>query len=109
MLDDFRRIAQALGVSERLLVGAGLGGFALLLLVATTKDTAVGVVSAVFGACVTLVGARAIVRPSRPFAITSLRKGSGLEYLNTTRRLGGFYILAGLVWIMVSLIVTQDA
>ena len=51
--------------------------------------------------------ARAMLRPSRPFAVKTLRKANGMGFLNTTRRLGAFYVLAGLIWVGISLLTPQ--
>jgi hypothetical protein len=60
-------------------------------------------VSCLVGVVVAGLGARAIARPSRPFKVESLQQSGKMLYVNTSRRLGGFYVLAGVVWIIVTL------
>lgn len=74
---------------------AGPLGFVMLLAVVVTRDAPVGLVAAGFGAVLSLIGARAAVRPSRPFRLETL---GNTPSINTTRAVGRFYIAAGVIW-----------
>lgn len=103
MGDDLRAIARALDLPFGPFVASGMVGFALLVLAFAAHNTGVSVTAAVVGLAVVLVGVRAMFRPSRPFRVEALRNGTGSEYINTSRGLGGFYAVGGVVWVAVSL------
>jgi hypothetical protein len=102
--EDLVRVADALAVPVRGLIALVIVGFGSLVVALFTQDRAATVVAVSAGLLLFLVGLRAVVRPSRPFDITALRKRSGLEFLDSSRRLGGFYMLVGVFWVVLGLV-----
>jgi hypothetical protein len=101
MEDDLQHVAEALGVPTRWLVTFVLFGFFMLLAAAITHDAAFADVAAALGALISLIGVRAAMRPSRPFRLENFTNSPGI---NTTRRVGMFYVLVGLVWAALALV-----
>lgn len=97
---DLSKIAAALDVPRPWLAGGAVGGFLLLVLAGAAGSVPLGIASAAFGLLVIGVGIRAMVRPSRPIDL----QDTGIPLINSSRRVGGFYVFAGLVWVLVSII-----
>ena len=101
MGDDFERISEALGVPTQWLLGLGLLAFAMLFAAIAIRNSALAVVAAAFGILMSLIGVRAAIRPSRPFRLENFA-----PWINTTRRVGAFYVVAGLVWALLAVTAT---
>jgi hypothetical protein len=99
MEDDLRRLSDALGVPLPWLLGAAFAAMAVLLAAMSSGSWAVTGVAVASGVVIALVGVRAALRPSRPFR---LQKYENPPWLNTTRRLGLFYVVAGFVWALIA-------
>ncbi len=99
-----RRVANALDVPSLLLVVGVYLGFAFLAVGGIAKVAALGYVAMLFGIGITVVGIRAAIRPPHPFdtGTPSLQR-----FLGTTRAVGVFYAMAGILWILLSIGVTQ--
>jgi hypothetical protein len=107
--DDLRRIANALDVSLSLLAFVAVGGFVALAAAGSTHNALLAAAACLAGVVLLGIGLRAAMRPARPFEIQSLnRTDPALSYINTSRRLGLFYVLVGLVWIVVALSVSRS-
>jgi hypothetical protein len=100
MGDDLQRVSEALGVPTPWLLAFVLVAFTMLLAAAITRDAAVAGVAAALGVLISLIGARAAIRPSRPFRLENFTNS---PRINTTRRVGLFYVLVGLVWAVLAL------
>jgi uncharacterized membrane protein HdeD (DUF308 family) len=110
VIEDLQRICGALDVSLSVLALVAVGGFAALTVAASTHSTAPAAVACVAGVVLLASGLRAAMRPARPFEIQSLnRSNPALSYINTSRRLGLFYVLVGVVWIVGTLSVTRSS
>lgn len=101
--DDVQSVSEALRVPPSLLTGLAVGGLAVLLLTAGTKSPGLIAMSCLVGVALSGMGVRAVALPCRPFEVKSLRRQGGLDYLNTTRRVGAFYVVAGLVYVVLAL------
>jgi hypothetical protein len=66
----------------------------------TIRSAAAAAISCLVGLWVAGVGIRAIVRPSEPLRLSQ----PSAVHVTTSRRLGAFYLLTGLVWVALSLI-----
>jgi hypothetical protein len=106
MLDDLQRVSDALDIPLAWLLGVLLAGFAMLLVAMGAHNWTVSGVAAAFGVVFSLIGVRATLRPSRPFRLESVQNTPGI---NTTRRVGLFYIAAGLIWAMIALLVAKGS
>lgn len=106
MGDDLRRISQALDVPVSWLLGIALAGFAALLAAVGSHDWTVGGVAAGFGVVISLIGVRAAIRPSRPFRLENVENTPGIT---TSRRLGLFYVAAGVGWAMIALLAANGS
>lgn len=82
------------------LAGGAAGGFVLLVLAGVAGSVPLGIASAAFGLLIIGVGIRAVVRPSRPIDL----QDTGMPVINSSRRVGIFYVFAGSVWILLSVI-----
>lgn len=104
MSDMNRRVAEALDVPPLLLVPGVYVGFAVLAVGGIAKVTALGYGAMLFGIGITAVGLRAAIRSPRPFdtGTPSLQR-----FLGTTRAVGAFYAVVGVLWILLSVTVTQ--
>jgi hypothetical protein len=104
MPDMNRRVAEALDVPPMLLVVAVYLGFAVLAIGGIAKVAALGYVAMLFGVGITAVGLRAAIRPPRSFdtGVPSLQR-----LIGTTRAVGAFYAVAGVIWILLSFGVTH--
>jgi hypothetical protein len=109
VLDDLHKIADALAVPVVWLIGLTVGGFILLVSAGAAHSRPLGFASVAVGLVLMGVGLRAIVRPSEPFDVRSLRQHAGIDYLNSSRRLGGFYVLAGVAWAFIALLASGPA
>jgi hypothetical protein len=101
--EDLVRVADALAVPTRGLIALGIVGLGSLGVALFTQDRVFAVVAVCAGVLLFLVGLRAVARPSRPFDIKALRKRTGLEFIDSSRRLGGFYMLVGVFWVILGL------
>jgi hypothetical protein len=99
--DDLRRVSVALDVPLGWLLSFVVLAFVMLLAAVATHSETVGFVAAGSGLCITLLGVRAAIRPSRPF---QLKNFGNSPWINSTRRVGLFYVMAGVVWAMLALI-----
>jgi hypothetical protein len=104
MQDDLQRICDALEVPLSWLLGILLMGMAALVGVVSTPTTVTTCVAVAFGVVISVIGVRAAIRPSRPFRLESLENA---PWLNTTRRLGLFYAVAGICWVMIALLAAE--
>lgn len=95
MRDDLDRVSEALGVPTRWLLGLLAVAFTILVAAAVTHDAAVERIAAAVGVLMSLIGLRAAMRPSRPFHLENLTNSPGID---TTRRVGLFYVVVGLTW-----------
>jgi hypothetical protein len=99
MRDDLQRVSEALAVPLRWLLGLLLFSFAMPLAAVVTRSETVRVIAAMFGLCVAVLGIRAALRPSRPFRLETF---SSSPWINTTRRVGGFYVTAGVCYAVIA-------
>lgn len=76
-------------------------GFVPLAAAITLRSAAVSAISSLVGLCIAGVGIRAMVRPSEPLRLS---QPSAVPHVTTSRRLGAFYLFAGLVWVALSLL-----
>jgi hypothetical protein len=106
MQDDLRRISDALGVPLAWLIGVAVTGMAALLAAVASHDAAVGDVAAAFGGVIALIGIRGALRPSRRFRLENVTNSPGID---TTRRVGLFYVAVGLIWAMIALLATKSS
>jgi hypothetical protein len=106
MRDDLRRISQALDMPLTWLLGIAAAGFASLVAALGSRNWTVAGVAAGFGVVISLMGVRAVIRPSRPFRLESVENTPGI---NTSRRLGLFYVAAGLGWAMIALLAAKGS
>jgi hypothetical protein len=95
-----RRVADALDVPPVALTLWIYLGFVLLAVGGMAKIVVLGYVAMIGGAGILVVGLRAAIRPPRPFD-PGTQALPGL--LRTTRAVGVFYALAGLLWMLLSL------
>jgi hypothetical protein len=100
MFDDFREIADALDVPLPWF-WLIIPGFVALAAAGTTHSAIAGTIAALVGLGIASLGIRAIVRPSRPLRLSPLSTVPGIT---TSRRLGAFYFLPGVVWVGMSLL-----
>lgn len=106
MEDDLRRISQALDIPLSWLLGIALAGFACLVAAVGSHNWTVAGFAAGFGVVISLIGVRAVIRPTRPFRLENFENTPGI---NTSRRLGLFYVAAGLAWAMIALLAAQGS
>lgn len=76
-------------------------GFVPMVAAVSLRSAAAAAVSCLIGAGAAGVGIRAILRPSQPLRLSPV---SAVPHITTSRRLGVFYLLAGLVWIVLSVL-----
>jgi branched-subunit amino acid transport protein len=99
--DDFREIAAALDVPLGWLVGSVVCGFVTLVAAVTTRSVVAATISSLVSLAIAGAGLRAVLRPTRPL---HLSQEAQVPHVRTSRQLGAFYVLAGLVSVMLSLI-----
>jgi uncharacterized membrane protein YqgA involved in biofilm formation len=73
--------------------------FAALVVASFAQSRVVSDVAALGGLAIIGLGVRALLAPSRPFDIGRL----GVPAIDTSRRLGAFYVLTGVLWIVIAL------
>lgn len=100
MRNDLQRISAALELPPQWLVRLILLSVTTLFAAAVTREVPVALVAAGCGLVISGVGARAAIRPSRPFRLESPHQ---VPSITTTRRLGLFYMATGFVWTALSL------
>jgi pimeloyl-ACP methyl ester carboxylesterase len=93
------KIADALRVSPATFFGVALAAFVALLAASYAQNAFCAALAALGGVAIAGLGARAVLAPSRPFDVGWL----GVPGINSSRRLGGFYIVTGAVWILLSI------
>lgn len=99
LFDSNRRIADALGVPAWLLTGMAWIGFAFLAVGGMAQIPAFGVVAALFGVALGVIGVRGLFAPSQRVELGT----PGMDRLfGTSRRVGAFYILVAVIWIGLS-------
>lgn len=103
MRNDIEEISAALGLSPQALITCVCAVMALMFAAVGTGDDVICVASAVGGCGVIAIGVRAALRPSRRFPRGRLEM-SGAPGVTTTRRLGLFYVLVGVICVMISLV-----
>lgn len=74
------------------LVGLAVLGFLILLTAGVTHNPVAAALAVVVGVAISVIGARAAARPSRPFRLENT------PMINTTRAVGLFYVATGVVW-----------
>jgi hypothetical protein len=103
VFDDLHKVASALAVPASWLLTLLGGGMVVLVAAIAAHSRPIGLCSAIIGVALLSLGLRAVVRPSQPFDPSSLNSEAGMGYINTSRRVGGFYAVVGVVWVVVSL------
>lgn len=101
MFEDFRKIARALDAPLAWLLGFSTVGFVPLTAAMSLRSAAAVAISCFVGLATGGVGMRAILRPSVPLRLS---QPSSVPYITTSRRLGAFYVVAGLIWVALPLI-----
>lgn len=96
MLGRWRSIADALRVSLNVLLSIVSAAFGTLVAAQYTHSRALAVLAGLGGLTILALGLRAVRAPSRPFDIGSF----GAPGITTSRRLGAFYVVVGLVWVL---------
>jgi len=104
--DDVQRISDALDLPLSWLLGILFVGMAALVGAVSTPSGVTTCVAVVFGVVISLIGLRAALRPSRPFRLENLENA---PWLNTTRRLGLFYMVGGVFWAMIALLAAEHS
>jgi hypothetical protein len=79
-------------------------GMAALVGAVSTPTTVTTCVAVAAGVAISLIGVRAAFRPSRPSRLENLESA---PWLNTTRRLGAFYGVAGIFWALIALLAAK--
>lgn len=92
MLEDLQRVSDALDIPVPWLLGVLFMGMAELVGAVSTPATMTTGIAVTFGVVILLIGVRAAIRPSRPFRLENF---DNAPWLNTSRRLGLFYMAAG--------------
>ncbi len=95
----------ALGVPVRWLLGFVLAAFLALVTAMGTHSETLGLLAGAMGAGIALLGIRAAIRPSRPFRLETM---SNSPWINTTRRVGAFYVMAGVVGALLALLAVPN-
>jgi hypothetical protein len=105
MFDSNRRAAEALRVPTWLLTTVAYAGFAFLAVGGMAGIPALGVVAALFGVAILAIGLRGLTLPSRSVELGNPAM-DGL--FGTSRRVAVFYVLVGVIWILVSATVVAE-
>jgi hypothetical protein len=105
MFDSNRRAAAALRVPTWLLTAIAWVGFACLAIGGMAGIPALGVVAGLFGAAIAAIGLRGLTLPSEPVELGN----PGMDSLfGTSRRVAAFYVLVGVVWIVLSATIVAE-
>jgi len=82
-----------------------LAAFLALVTAVDTHSATLGLLAAAMGVGIALLGVRAAIRPSRPFRLETM---SNSPWINTTRRVGAFYVMARVVCALLALVAVPN-
>lgn len=104
MLETNRRVAEALRIPATVLNLWIYVGTVPLVVGGMARISWLGYVDVVVALGFFVAGVRAALSPSQPFTL-----GPGtVRFLGTTRRIGLFYILVGVVWVLLSVSIIRS-